>query len=194
MIPSNQNRRPKKNGSHCKRTKFTTSICIEGTKIKSIIFSVVVHRKFDALPKLRTYRLWTRGVVTVAVFCIVYFIAGRSREKTFARQKETIPLRTQLFPCSDTYLRDIRQYPDCEPRQCGRFVIDTSVDKNEVDTLLDMVKTGMSLGGSSGGASILDLHSGALSKGEAFVNVYKIIAKGQQLFTAESLELYRVSI
>jgi hypothetical protein len=34
-------------------------------------------------------------------------------------------------------------------------------------------KKGLSKGGSDGGASIVDLHSGALSKGPHFVNLYK---------------------
>lgn len=102
-------------------------------------------------------------------------------------------MRTQFFACSDSYVRDVQQYGACAPQQCGRFVIDTSVTNAEVDRLLEMAKTGMALGGSSGGASILDLHSGALSKGEAFVNVYKMTAKGRRLFSAEALELYAVS-
>lgn len=51
----------------------------------------------------------------------------------------------------------------------------------------------MSFGGGSGGASILDLQSGALSKDDAFVNIYKIPeAKG--FLNANALNAYRVSV
>ena len=33
--------------------------------------------------------------------------------------------------------------------------------------------TGLAKGGGNGGASILDLHSGALSHGDSFVNLYR---------------------
>jgi hypothetical protein len=44
----------------------------------------------------------------------------------------------------------------------------------EADALLSIAKRGMALGGSEGGATILDLHSGALSQGRNFVNVYHL--------------------
>jgi hypothetical protein len=60
------------------------------------------------------------------------------------------------------------------PEKCGRVVSDTLVSKGEVESLLNLVTKGMSLGGSEGGASILDLHSGALSQGSNFVDFYKL--------------------
>lgn len=60
------------------------------------------------------------------------------------------------------------------PERCGRVVSDTIVTNNEVENLLNVAKAGFALGGSQGGASILDLHSGALSHGQNFVNFYKL--------------------
>lgn len=55
-----------------------------------------------------------------------------------------------------------------------------------------MAKAGFALGGSAGGASIMDLHSGALSHGRAFVNMYKF-AESKNIVAGEPLEVYKVS-
>ena len=57
-------------------------------------------------------------------------------------------------------------------KQCGRFVMDGLFLEDQVDKLLSIFEKGLQFGHSSGGASILDLHSGALSKGERFINVF----------------------
>lgn len=46
------------------------------------------------------------------------------------------------------------------------------------------------MGGSDGGASILDLHSGALSYGKQFINVYKV-ESGKKLFSPTDLIVYK---
>lgn len=51
---------------------------------------------------------------------------------------------------------------------------DTLISNGEVETLMNIAKTAIALGGSEGGATILDLHSGALSHGQNFVNFYKL--------------------
>jgi len=53
-------------------------------------------------------------------------------------------------------------------------VSDKLVSGTEADGLLSIAKRGMSVGGSEGGATILDLHSGALSQGRNFVNIYHL--------------------
>lgn len=62
----------------------------------------------------------------------------------------------------------------CIPKRCGRVVSDKLVSGTEADALLSIAKRGMALGGSEGGATILDLHSGALSHGRNFVNIYHL--------------------
>lgn len=57
-------------------------------------------------------------------------------------------------------------------KQCGRFVMDGLFTEDQVNLLLSLFKKGLEYGHSSGGASILDLHSGALSKGERFINIF----------------------
>ena len=46
-------------------------------------------------------------------------------------------------------------------------------------------------GGGAGGASILDLHSGALSKEKLFINLYKT---NPGLFTERDFDLYRFCV
>ena len=52
----------------------------------------------------------------------------------------------------------------CAPTKCGRAVLDNVVTVQESDKLLSLAKKGFAKAGGSGGASILDLHSGAISK------------------------------
>lgn len=68
--------------------------------------------------------------------------------------------------------------------------MDNVVTSEEVDTMLNIVKRGLSYGGSSGGASILDLHTGAMSKGVHFINLYKMESM-KKLFSFHELEVYR---
>lgn len=49
---------------------------------------------------------------------------------------------------------------------------------------------GIGLGGSNGGASILDLHSGALSYGEKFVNVHNL-QDSNKFVSAPDLAIYK---
>ena len=70
------------------------------------------------------------------------------------------------------------------------MVSDSLIKPAEVAALRNIAERGLALGGSSGGASILDLHSGALSQGNAFVNVYKLEAS-KNVFTGEDFKIYR---
>lgn len=106
--------------------------------------------------------------MSVAVVIVVYFISNKSRDKTFARQKESIALRSQYFPCSDAFVNEVNHFPLCVPKQCGRFVIDSLVSDGETKLLLELAESGLSMGGSSGGASILgNLFSMRTGKGNS---------------------------
>ncbi|CAG2173752.1 unnamed protein product, partial [Oppiella nova] len=77
---------------------------------------------------------------------------------------------------------------------CGRFVSDSVITESEVKHLLSVTKRGLSLGGSSGGASFFSLHSGDLSMATNFVKIYKLMDSTQQteeLFTEKDFEVYR---
>ncbi|XP_055849465.1 2-oxoglutarate and iron-dependent oxygenase domain-containing protein 3-like [Episyrphus balteatus] len=138
-----------------------------------------------------THRVWTRSVMIISVMTVVYFYTKDSKEVKFALQKETIPLRMQKVPCSQKYLAEMEEFPKCVPSTCGRFVSDSLITKTETQILLNLVKDVLKYGGSSGGASILDLHSGALSQGDKFINVYSL-PQANDAFKKESLVTYRL--
>ena len=81
----------------------------------------------------------------------------------------------RLIPVVSCILEDwkILSISECSPKICGRYVSDDIVTAKETEILLKFAVDSINLGGSSGGASILDLHSGALSKDEHFVDVYQ---------------------
>ncbi|XP_065078365.1 2-oxoglutarate and iron-dependent oxygenase domain-containing protein 3-like [Ochlerotatus camptorhynchus] len=135
-------------------------------------------------------RMWARVVMIVGIAVVVYFTTFRTREKKFATQRETLELRTQKLDCSTLYFEEIAKYAGCIPAHCGRFVSDKIVGPAEVDILLNLAKSGFRFGRSSGGASILDLHSGALSKDTQFINIYKI-PEAKQIFSAEHINTYK---
>lgn len=143
------------------------------------------------MPKLRPHKVWTWTVMVTAMSVIVFFLMNRVKEKTFARHKDTIPLRSQYFDCSSDYLAEIESFPRCLPKQCGRFVTDSLLTSDEIDRLLELAEAGFALGGGSGGASILDLHSGALSRGKEFVNVYKL-PQSESLNRPDHFAVYQV--
>ncbi|XP_061563743.1 urotensin-2 receptor 2 [Cololabis saira] len=99
--------------------------------------------------------------------------------------------RVYSFLCSEDY-QNYKRYPGCTPQECGRAVTDAVVTREEAQVLRRLAERGLALAGSEGGASILDLHSGALSMGKQFVNIYRYF--GDQLrdvFTQEDFDLYR---
>lgn len=99
--------------------------------------------------------------------------------------------RVYAVQCSEDY-GNYKRYPGCTPQKCGRAVTDNVVTREEAQILRRLAERGLALAGSEGGASILDLHSGALSMGKQFVNIYRYF--GDQIgdvFTQEDFQLYR---
>ena len=98
--------------------------------------------------------------------------------------------RGQKFECSNDYRSELSKFPGCVPEKCGRLVTDKLITSSEADTLLKIAKSGLSLGGSDGGARTLDLHSGALSMGKKFVNVYSLDG-AKKIFNTADFAIYR---
>lgn len=141
--------------------------------------------------RLTSYRIWTRLVIVGAVLIIAYFTSNKDKERKFATRRESIIFRAQNVDCSPEYLNEISEFVTCVPKNCGRFVSDSLVTEQEANLLLDLAKKGLSFGGGTGGVSILDLHSGALSKGQNFVNIYTLPeAKG--FLNEDALKAYKV--
>ncbi|KAJ3661465.1 hypothetical protein Zmor_005860 [Zophobas morio] len=147
--------------------------------------------RYGPLPKISGQRIWSRGIIILGVLIYVWYTSKDGKEISLAKQKDIVVTRGQAVDCDPEYINEIKQFPGCVPAKCGRYVSDKLVTFNEAETLLNLAKKGISLGGSSGGASILDLHSGALSYGEKFVNIYTL-ENTEQLITAADLMIYKM--
>ncbi|XP_066991993.1 2-oxoglutarate and iron-dependent oxygenase domain-containing protein 3 [Anabrus simplex] len=147
--------------------------------------------KYGPLPKIPYQQVWARGVMILGVIAVVYFSTKNNKEVALARQKEILHQRAHDIPCSEDYKTEIKEFPGCVPERCGRLVSDKLVSASEADALLNLAQRGLALGGSDGGASILDLHSGAISMGQGFVNVYQQ-KKAANIFQKADFTIYKV--
>lgn len=147
-------------------------------------------RKYGPPVSFPYQRVWSRCILILGVLLIVWYNSRQAKEVSLAKQKDVLVSRTQNVDCSVDYRDELEKYPGCVPEKCGRVVTDKLVSTTEVDVLLKLAKGGLDLAGSDGGASILDLHSGALSKGEGFINIYKQPA-AKKLFNNMDLAIYR---
>ncbi|XP_038597835.1 2-oxoglutarate and iron-dependent oxygenase domain-containing protein 3 [Tachyglossus aculeatus] len=111
--------------------------------------------------------------------------------EVLAQQSEVLQDRFIEVPCSEDY-DSHKRFEGCTPRMCGRGVTDTVITREEAERIRRIAERGLALGGSDGGASILDLHSGALSVGKHFVNLYRYFGdKIQEIFSEEDFQIYR---
>ncbi|PIK53946.1 putative 2-oxoglutarate and iron-dependent oxygenase domain-containing protein 3-like [Apostichopus japonicus] len=112
---------------------------------------------------------------------------------TLAKQDEEIEARIFDRNCSKDYREDRKKFKECAPHHCGRGVMDKLLTREEAQTLLKVAKSGLAYGGSTGGASILDLNTGALSKGTSFINIYKLLEdKGiTDVFSEKDFQVYK---
>lgn len=158
-------------------------------------------KKGKALRQASTWRgsrsslLLLLGILSVfGTACWLYLSLGDPDiTETLVRQADVAGPQPKFYTvqCSEDY-ENYKRYPGCTPQKCGRAITDVVVTKEEAQALMRLAERGMSLAGSEGGASILDLHSGALSMGKQFVNIYRYF--GDQLaevFTQEDFQLYR---
>ncbi|XP_071965792.1 2-oxoglutarate and iron-dependent oxygenase domain-containing protein 3-like [Antedon mediterranea] len=142
--------------------------------------------------KIPWNRMLMRFVLIGGLIFAMQMFSKQDDLVAFAKQDETVSNRRHSVPCSKDYADDIKKFKDCAPKHCGRVVMDGLIKDSEAKQLLKIAKQGLSLGGSNGGASILDLHSGALSKGDAFIDVYQLIdSQGLNIFTTKDFDLYK---
>jgi hypothetical protein len=81
---------------------------------------------------------------------------------------------------------------DCSPRQCGKVMIDDFASAEEVAALRAIAARGMSMGGGSGGPTIMDMASGALSHKDQFVDMWVAFNLTKRPpFTRSELRPYR---
>ena len=97
----------------------------------------------------------------------------------------------------------INEYSSCSPTKCARIVVNEFLSVQQSSSLLKLVQKALSYGRSHGGASIFDVHSGTISKGNKFVNIYSLHAiNGEHIFNStdfitfhqvEEMVLFRLS-
>ncbi|CAK9819035.1 2-oxoglutarate and iron-dependent oxygenase domain-containing protein 3 [Anthophora quadrimaculata] len=150
-----------------------------------------VKLKYGPFVKFPYQRVWSRCSLIFAVLFIVWYNSRQGKEIYLAKQKEILLSRTQNVECSSDYESEISKYPECVPEKCGRIISDKLVSSTETDVLLKIAVNGLNLGGSDGGASILDLHSGILSKGQGFINIYKL-PEAKKIFNSADFAIYKV--
>lgn len=79
----------------------------------------------------------------LGVLVYVWYTSKDGKQTALAKQKDILSIRGQAVDCDLKYLDEIKQFPGCIPRKCGRFVSDKLVTSNEVDTLLKVAKNGL---------------------------------------------------
>ncbi|XP_012261753.2 2-oxoglutarate and iron-dependent oxygenase domain-containing protein 3-like [Athalia rosae] len=149
-----------------------------------------VKPKFGPIVTFPYQRVWSRCILILGVLFVVWYNSKNGKEVSLAQQKDVLLSRNQVLKCSDDYKADEDQFPNCTPQKCSRFVTDKLVSTTEIDVLLRMAKGGFAFGGSSGGASIFDLHSGALSKGSGIVNIHTLNG-ARDIFNNVDLSIYK---
>ena len=84
------------------------------------------------------------------------------------------------------HTRDHPRVDGCSPLKCARVVIDDFVTQDECSKIIQLAEFGMAKGGGAGGATILDLPSGALSYGDQFINLHQMLAKRNESLPQDS--------
>ncbi|CAD1473144.1 unnamed protein product [Heterotrigona itama] len=150
-----------------------------------------VKLKYGPSIRFPYQRVWSRSALIFPVLFIVWYGSRQGKEIYLAKQKEILLSRTLNVGCSSDYKTETSKYPDCAPEKCGRIVTDKLVSSTETDVLLKIAVSGLNFGGSDGGASILDLHSGALSKGQGFIDIYTL-PEAKKIFNSADFAIYKV--
>ncbi len=138
-------------------------------------------------------RMMVRVAIAISLMTFARFYFGPpEKDFTLLSAREHKNRVFYPVPCSKDYDEELQKFEGCVPTNCGRAIMDGVVSNMEAINLLKLAEKGLSHGGSNGGASILDLHSGALSKGDKFINVYALMNESKnKMFTEDDFNLYR---
>jgi len=137
-----------------------------------------------------SHKTVAKFVMLVGVVIFVVYNGRKDNIQCIAKVSEVLDKKRHAqMLCAPSYKAEIESLdPVCLPAKCGRFIMDDLISVEEAHKMLALAKKGLSKGGGAGGASILDLHSGALSHGEQFINLYKT---HPNLFTVKDFQLYK---
>lgn len=166
--------------------------------ITKTVESSAIEKKIKRGNAQRQASSWKENV-TVPIMILLatglvswmYYTWTDDRTQTLVSRGELLTqARVFTVDCSEDY-KKYKLFPGCTPTKCGRAVSDNVVTLEEAQKLRRLAEQGLSLAGSDGGASILDLHSGALSMGKQFVNVYRYFKDQiRGVFTEDDFQLY----
>lgn len=139
-------------------------------------------------------KLIISALIMLVMYAYVYFKQhSTSNYQTMASVEDRLnglPLAHKL-DCSDNYSWERKHFPKCSPVRCGRFVSDSIVSEKEATELRILAETVFSISHPSGGVAIFDLHTGALSNGTKFVNLFELIKKKEhKLIKQKSLDVF----
>ena len=136
---------------------------------------------------------WTLSAFIPMLVATIYVYTTAMTGHHLALVRENITeVKFENVNCSEDYQKH-EVFPGCTPiNRCGRSVTDGLVNEKDALTLQNLLLKGMKHGGGSGGASILDLHTGALSMGTQFVNLYNYADKEAlgEIFTEADMKVY----
>jgi Rps23 Pro-64 3,4-dihydroxylase Tpa1-like proline 4-hydroxylase len=127
-----------------------------------------------------------------AAACIAFLTAYYLRRSTEGGSNPGSNKLTSM-PCN---AQSYKRGSSCSPHdthRCGRMVVDNFASAEEVAALQAIAEHGMQLGGGSGGPTILDLVSGALSYGDKFIDVWAAFddTKGVRAYRRSELQVFQ---
>lgn len=158
-------------------------------KVQFALGSVIFKRRENS----NIVRIEQMSVIPYIIAFVVFLVMSRylveyihhiSDDGVIASREDQY---TRLFvevPCSNDYGKQFKQ---CTPNKCGRVIRDNLFEKDQLEDMKSIAKKGMKYGGGSGGATILDLHSGALSYKDKFANLYKM---EKNVFSERDFKIY----
>ncbi|CAL7939550.1 unnamed protein product [Xylocopa violacea] len=185
---SHENKKGKKKQVEKEKMNQKQEKVEETAKEKTTENAKLKYRSFLRLPG--DHILYHPALLFPALF--IFWYSKVDNEIYLAKQKEVLLSRMFNVECSNDYKSEASKYPECIPEKCGRIVMDKLVSSTETDVLLKIATNGLNLGGSDGGASILDLHSGALSKGQGFIDIYTL-PEAKKIFNSADFAIYKVA-
>jgi len=136
------------------------------------------------------------GLAAVSVVVVALLLARHSLGTAHGGELHLVADAMQHSKCSRKDYRPAVK--GCTPSQdsCGRVVVDGLVSAEEVGDLAALAARGMKMtSGGSGGPTILDLQSGALSMEDKFIDVwFAFNTTGQKAFTKSDVKVYHVVV
>ena len=140
-----------------------------------------VPTKRDSIFPANVYAKTLKNVIYLLLFILVCNLSWGLLSRIYAPNAGTIlssqSSREHIYNITcQTQTSGDPIFSSCSPRKCARIVVHDFLSPHQVSQLILLVKKVLRRGSSLGGVSIFDLHSGAISKGDKFINIYSIHA------------------